>query len=184
MTRTLLVIAAGAILGLLTHIITLLTIPYIATTDAFSRITTVAAQSGFTEISEEDGLTFLDPTFVHAACAYDLRQGAIRVRVPELPSYFSVSFHDRLARAFFVINDKAAHGGAVEAVLHSAGTEPFGSGAPGVARVSTDDMFGFVIVHAAVPNPTERKRVLAHIRAADCGPVRTTTVPDDETDDE
>ncbi|GGE36941.1 hypothetical protein GCM10007276_13020 [Agaricicola taiwanensis] len=170
MTRTLLFIAAGALFGLMIHVITLLTVPYNASRDGFSRIAAVAQAGRFVEVGpnpQQGGLPALDPTFLHAACMFDLEQGPMRVRVPELSGYFTLSFYDRIARPFFVINDKAAIGGAVEALLidpaHGLITTPSGT-----TRVETAETTGFVLIRGAVANPSERDRVREQILQAAC----------------
>ncbi len=173
MTRALLFIAAGALFGLITHVVTLLAIPVNATQDAFSRIASIAEPGRFIEIGPGDadgGFAGLDPTFVHAACIYDLSMGPAAIRVPELPFYFTVSFYDRLARPFFVINDRVAIGGAVEAIVvdPSEGLIPTPAGVG--TRVETRERLGFILLRGAVANPSERGRVRDQIAQATCQP--------------
>lgn len=170
MTRTLLFIAGGALFGLMVHLITLMTVPYNASRDAFSRIASVAPAGRFVEVgpqSELGSLPALDPTFIHAACIFDITSGPVRIRVPELPGYFSISFYDRIARPFYVINDKAVIGGAVEAAIidPAQGLTPLQSG---TTRVETEADIGFVLIRAAVANPSENERVRQQLAEATC----------------
>jgi uncharacterized membrane protein len=177
MTRTLLFIAAGAIFGLITHVVTIMAVPLNATRDAYSRITQVAEAGRFVEVGadpEQGDLPYLDPTFVHAACLYDLTLGPLSVRVPELPSYFAVVFHDRLARPFFVINDRAAIGGAIEALVVDPVQAALAMPSETGTRVETQERVGFVLIRAAVANPTERQRVMTDMAGATCQQVALT----------
>jgi uncharacterized membrane protein len=177
MTRTLLFIAAGALFGLMIHVATLLAVPYNASRDAFTRIAAVAQPSRFVEIgprADQGGLPSLDPTFLHAACLFDLAPGPVRIRVPEMPGYFTVSFYDRVARPFFVINDKVAIGGAVEALLVDPAQGLIGTPA-GATRVETTERLGFILIRGAVANLSESERVREQLSGAICDYVSAAT---------
>ncbi len=174
MTRSLVIVAAAVLFGLFVHFISLLSVPLVADRDAYARIGTVLrTDDRFGVLVGADGspvLPFLDPSFVHAACRFDLTSGPIRVRVPQLPAYFTVTFYDRLGRAFFVVNDRATVGGAIEALVEMEG-DPNAEGRasiPGVARVTAPTERGFVLVRGAAPSEAQRERVEAIIANASC----------------
>ncbi len=110
MTRWLLWLSAGLLLGGIVHLASILIMPRTATQDAFTRLefTPVNAVSPPIPNAEEAVLPFMDPAFVHAACRYDLSQGSLKLAVPISPSYTSVSFYSRNGVPYYAINDRAA----------------------------------------------------------------------------
>ena len=105
-------IAAGVLLGLVVHLVSVLALPRIASEDAYSRLTPLTKLNAVTPLPAADPsntlMPYLDPAFAVAICRYDLSGGAIKLKVPVSQAYTSVSFYTRNELAYYAINDRAA----------------------------------------------------------------------------
>lgn len=112
MTRWLLWIVGGVLLGGIIHLATVLILPRLATQDAYARLsaqTPVNAVAPLTSPTPADSIMpFMDPAFAAAACRYDLSKGALKLTVPVSAAYTSVSFYNRYGVSYYAINDRAA----------------------------------------------------------------------------
>ena len=112
MLRWLLWLLAGALLGGIVHLATVLILPTTATQDAYSRIAAVAPVNTVTALPapapQSAVIPFMDPAFAAAVCRYDLSAGPIKLTVPVQTAYTSVSFYTRRGVAYYAINDRAA----------------------------------------------------------------------------
>ena len=112
MLRWLLWLLAGALLGGIVHLATVLILPTTATQDAYSRIAAVAPVNTVTALPaptpQSAVIPFMDPAFAAAVCRYDLSAGPIKLTVPVQAAYTSVSFYTRRGVAYYAINDRAA----------------------------------------------------------------------------
>ena len=99
MLRWLLWLLAGALLGGIVHLATVLILPTTATQDAYSRIAAVAPVNTVTALPapapQSAVIPFMDPAFAAAVCRYDLSAGPIKLTVPVQTAYTSVSFYTR-----------------------------------------------------------------------------------------
>jgi uncharacterized membrane protein len=112
MTRWLLWLVAGALLGGIVHLVTVLILPRMATQDAYSRLATIAPVNTIAPVPpptpQSAVIPFMDPAFAAAVCRYDLSAGPLKLNVPVSPAYTSVSFYTRRGVAYYAINDRAA----------------------------------------------------------------------------
>jgi uncharacterized membrane protein len=112
MTRWLLWLVAGALLGGIVHLVTVLILPATATQDAYSRFSAMTQINAVTPVPSPTPqnaiIPFMDPAFAAAVCRYDLSAGPIKLRVPVSTAYTSVSFYTRRGVAYYAINDRAA----------------------------------------------------------------------------
>lgn len=112
MMRWLLWLIAGALLGGIVHLVTVLILPRTATQDAYSRLAAIAPTNAVTAVPEPTPqnavLPFMDPAFTAAVCRYDLSTGPLKLTVPVSTAYTSVSFYTRRGVAYYAINDRAA----------------------------------------------------------------------------
>ena len=79
-------VVAVAVLSALVHFVIVLTIPLVATRDAYASLSELA-QPGETVVlprasSGVRRFPYLDPAVATAFCRYDLRDGPVRVRAP------------------------------------------------------------------------------------------------------
>ena len=112
MMRWLLWLLAGALLGGIVHLATVLILPRTATQDAYSRLATIAPFNAVAAIPapapQSAIIPFMDPAFAAAVCRYDLTTGPLKLAVPVNTAYTSVSFYTRHGVAYYAINDRAA----------------------------------------------------------------------------
>ena len=112
MIRIAFTLAAGVLLGLIVHLVSVLALPRIATQDAYSRLTPMTKENAVTmlPLAEPNNapMPFMDPAFAVAVCRYDLSDGPLKLNVPVSPAYTSVSFYTRYDVAYYAINDRAA----------------------------------------------------------------------------
>lgn len=118
MKSTLLSLLAGLILGAIIHITSILTIPWAAEHNAWSRLAAVAEVNEVRDIAPGAGqrslLPDIDPMMRYAVCRYDLSQGVLRIQAPVPRSYWSLALYDRLGINYYVINDRVVGAGNIE----------------------------------------------------------------------
>ena len=112
MTRWLLWLLGGLLLGGIVHLATVLLLPRTATQDAYTRLSGTAPANSITPLPvptpDDAPLPFMDPAFATTVCRYDLAAGPLKLRVPVSQAYTSVSFYGRTGIAYYAINDRAA----------------------------------------------------------------------------
>ena len=112
MLRWLLWVIAGALLGGIVHLGTVLVLPGTATQDAYSRLVPLAPVNAVVAVpapsAQNAAMPFMDPAFAAAVCRYDLSDGPIKLTAPVRAAYTSVSFYSRRGVAYYAINDRAA----------------------------------------------------------------------------
>ncbi len=112
MIRWLLLLFAGALLGGVVHLATIIILPRTATQDAFARLQKIAPVNTVTALPTPKPagsiMPFMDPAFATAVCRYDLTDGPLKLTVPVSLAYTSISFYTRHDIAYYAINDRAA----------------------------------------------------------------------------
>ncbi len=124
MMRWLLWLLAGALLGGIVHLVTVLVLPRTATQDAYSRLEPVTPVNAVVALPpptpDTTVLPFTDPSFAIAVCRYDLADAPVKLTLPVSPAYTSVSFYSRTGVAYYAINDRAAGRRTIELDLMTA----------------------------------------------------------------
>jgi uncharacterized membrane protein len=111
-----------AVLAALVHFVVVLAIPVVATRDAYASLVALGAP-GETVILPRASpalrrFPYFDPAVAAAICRYDLSAGPVRVRAPlGRAAFTSISLHSRHGAVFYALTDRAAAGGAIEAVI-------------------------------------------------------------------
>jgi uncharacterized membrane protein len=114
--------AAALIVGGLAHFALILSIPLVATRDAYDRLAEIGPV-GSTVLVPHAGprerlLAYADPAVASALCFFDLKNGPIRVRAPlGRAAFASLSFHSRRGAVFYALTDRAATHGMMEALI-------------------------------------------------------------------
>ncbi len=176
MIRWLLLLLAGALLGGIVHLATVMALPRTATHDAYSRlagnpVNTVVALPPPTP--ENAIMPFMDPAFVNAVCRYDLTGGPLKLTVPVGPAYTSVSFYTRFDVAYYAINDRAAGRRVIELDLmtpeqHSEMPEEEDVTAADRLIVELPTLTGLIAIRALAPEPGLLPAALASLAGARC----------------
>ena len=167
-----LVIAAGV------HIVAILASPSFAEQDTFGRVQSTLTADTAQIISAPGGqntwLPLPDPAVAVAACAFDLRDGPMRVAAKTGSLILSFSFHTKTGGVFFAVTDRAAVRGELEIVAMTARQLDEARAAEDENEPSRDvrivapEQQGFVIVRVAAPTPSLRAQAEEAAKAVSC----------------
>ncbi|MEW6768511.1 MAG: DUF1254 domain-containing protein [Pseudomonadota bacterium] len=183
MIRWVFAILAGVLLGGVVHLVSVLTLPRVASLDAYSRLapkTPVNAVAQIPQPTPNDApMPFMDPAFASAVCRYDLSKGPIKVAVPVSQAYTSVSFYTRSEIAYYAINDRSAGRKVIELDLM---TEAQHNDLPEEEDVTSADRLiidspsitGLIVMKALAPEPGLLVQAQTSLAAATCS-VQTDT---------
>ena len=161
MMRWLLWLLAGALLGGIVHLLTVLILPSTATQDAYSRLSPIAPVNTVAAVpapSQNAVIPFMDPAFAAAVCRYDLSNGPLKLTAPVSTAYISVSFYTRRGVAYYAINDRAAGRRVIELDLMTSAQR---SQLPDDEEVTAADRLivesptttGLIVLRALAPEP-------------------------------
>jgi uncharacterized membrane protein len=177
MTRWLLIITVGVVLGAIVHLATIMLLPRTATQDAYLRLSPAAPVNQVAPLPPPtpDGalMPFMDPAFASAVCRYDLSQGPLKFSVPVSPAYTSVSFYTRNDIAYYAINDRAAGRRSIELELM---TSEQRAQLPDDEEVTAADRLivesptqtGLIAIRALAPEPGLMPSARGALAAAKC----------------
>jgi uncharacterized membrane protein len=171
-TMTGLVLAAGV------HIASILASPHLADQDAFAKILpTLTADKAQIISAPGGGNTWMplpDPAVAVSACAFDLRNGPMRVASPTGPNLLSFSFHEESGGVFFAVTDRAAVRGELEIVAMTARQLDEARAAEDEndpsrdVRIVAPEPRGFVIVRVTAPSTSQRQQAEDAAKAVSC----------------
>jgi len=177
MIRLAFTIAAGVLLGLVVHLVSVLALPKIASQDAYSRLTPLTKLNAVTQLAPADPgntlMPYLDPAFAVAICRYDLSGGPLKLRVPVSQAYTSVSFYTRNELAYYAINDRSAGKKVIELDLM---TQAQHDDLPEDEEVTAADRLiidspsttGLILLKALAAEPGLMPQAQASLSAASC----------------
>ncbi|HEX9590000.1 MAG TPA: DUF1254 domain-containing protein [Bradyrhizobium sp.] len=177
MIRLLFTIIAGALLGGVVHLVSVLALPRIATQDAYSRLTPITTLNSVIALPLADPnnalMPFMDPAFAIAICCYDLSAGPIKLAVPVSQAYTSVSFYTRNEVAYYAINDRSAGRKVIELDLM---TEAQHADLPEDEDVTAADRLiidsptatGLIVLKALAPEPGLMPQAQGSLAASSC----------------
>jgi uncharacterized membrane protein len=168
-SRFLIATLCGIVTAAGVHIAAILASPYLAEQDAFTKVQTISAPGG-----EHTWLPRPDPAVAVATCAFDLRNGPMRIaaRAGSLP--LSFSFHKESGGVFFAVTDRAAVRGELEIVAMTARQLDEARAAEDEndpsrdVRIVSPERQGFVIVRVAAPSPSLRPQAEEAAKAVSC----------------
>jgi uncharacterized membrane protein len=175
--RWLLWLLAGALLGGIVHLATVLILPATATQDAYSRLSTIAPINAVAAVPpptpKQAIIPFMDPAFAAAVCRYDLSEGPLKLAVPVHTAYTSVSFYTRRGVAYYAINDRAAGRRVIELDLMTSAQR---SELPDDEEITAADRLivesptttGLIMLRALAPEPGLMPVARSALEAARC----------------
>jgi uncharacterized membrane protein len=179
MTRWLLWIASGLLLGGIVHFATILYLPSTATQDAYSRISAISPVNSVVPLpapsSEKSILPLMDPAFAAAVCRYDLGEAPLKLITPVSPAYTSVTFYTNKDVAYYAINDRAAGRRTIELDLMTAAQKaelPEDEEIAAADRliVESPSQTGLIVIRAFAPEPGMMPSAVAALSGARCQP--------------
>ncbi|HRJ70502.1 MAG TPA: hypothetical protein PK812_12945 [Beijerinckiaceae bacterium] len=161
----------------LTHLTSVLAMPWLAPKAGYMRLVPLAKGNEMTLLPARDlqqAIPFWDPAVAAAACRYVLDTGPVRIRAAVGGSSMAVLFLRKGVGVFQSYSDRAATQGILEMVIATpeqmrqitaldADDEPVQE-----IRVLSEDDTGLVLVKAVVPTASQRADVEALVGAATC----------------
>jgi uncharacterized membrane protein len=178
--RFLLWLLGGVLLGGVVHLVTILTLPSMATQDAYSRLAPLAPVNKVvavpTPAPDKATMPFMDPAFAMAVCRYDLTNAPLKFSVPISQAYTSVSFYTRSDVAYYAINDRAAGRRMIELDLmtaeqHSDAPESEDTTAADKLIVESPSTTGLIVIKALAAEPGLLAAAQTILAAAKCQPM-------------
>lgn len=176
--RFLLATLCGLVLAAAAHIAIILAVPRFAEKDAFGRLQdTMAAETAQLVSAPGGAPTWMphpDPAVAVAACAFDLRDGPVRVSTRTGALFQSISLHAKGGGVFYALTDRAAVRGELELVvltrrqLDEALAQDDESDPSRDVRIVAPRREGMVIVRVAAPLPSLRAQAEEAAKAVSC----------------
>jgi uncharacterized membrane protein len=173
-TRWLLWVLAGVLLGGIVHLSTVLALPRTATHDAYARLLPITPVNKMISLTSPV-MPFMDPAFATAVCRYDLSQGPLKLTAPVSQAYTAVSFYTRYDIAYYAINDRAAGRKIIELLLMTSQQReqmPDEEDVTAADRliVLSPTLTGLIVLKALSPEPALMPMAQATLAAAQCRP--------------
>jgi uncharacterized membrane protein len=179
MTRWLLWLASGLLLGGIVHFATILYLPNTATQNAYARISAIAPVNSVvplpTPSAEKSVLPLMDPAFAAAVCRYDLNEAPLKLTAPVSPAYTSVTFYTDKDVAYYAINDRAAGRRSIELDLMTAAQKeqlPEDEEVAAADRliVESPSRTGLIVLRALAPEIGVMPAAISTLAGAKCEP--------------
>jgi uncharacterized membrane protein len=177
MTRWLLWLLAGVLLGGVVHLSTVLALPRTAAHDAYARLASITPVNKVVPLpkTQPEIMPFMDPAFAAAVCRYDLSRGALKLTAPISQAYTSVSFYTRYGIAYYAINDRAAGRKVIELDLMTTRQRdqlPEEEDVTAADRliVESPTVTGLIVLKALSPEPSLMAMAEKALAAAQCKP--------------
>ena len=177
MIRWLLWIMAGALLGGIVHLATILVLPRTASQDAYARLSPITPVNAFTLLPapapDSALMPFMDPAFAVAVCRFDLAGGPMKLAIPVSPAYTSVTFYTRTGVAFYAVNDRSAGRRMIELDLMTPaqhGDLPEEEDVTAADRLIIDapTVTGLILARALSPEPGQMAQARQSLEKAQC----------------
>jgi uncharacterized membrane protein len=175
MTRWLLWLFAGVLLGGIIHLSTVLALPRTATHDAYARLAAITPVNKVVPLpaSTSPVMPFMDPAFATAVCRYDLSSGPLKLTAPVSQAYTAIAFYTRYDIAYYAINDRAAGRKVIELDLmttqqHEDMPEEEDVTAADRLIVESPTRTGLIVLKAFSPEPTLMRMAEAALASAQC----------------
>jgi uncharacterized membrane protein len=176
-------LAAALIVGGLAHFAIVLSIPLVATHDAYDRLAAIGPVDSTLAVPRagprERLLAYADPAVASALCFFDLRNGPIRVRAPlGRAAFASLSFHSRRGAVFYALTDRAATHGMMEALiatpkqLHALIAQDDEDNPSQDLRIASPTLQGFVLARVFSELPSLYAEAEAQAKSVSCAPDR------------
>ncbi len=177
-SRFLIATLCGLVTAAGVHIAAIFASPHLSDQDAFAKVqptlTAEKAQIISAPGGENTWLPRPDPAVAVAACAFDLRNGPMRIAARTGSLLLSFSFHKETGGVFFAVTDRAAVRGELEIVAMTArqldearATEDENEPSRDV-RIVAPEQQGFVIVRVTAPTPSLRPQAEEAAKAVSC----------------
>lgn len=180
--RLLLATLCGLVLAGMVHLGAVLALPWVSENDAFARLretltsdrSELVAATGGRGGSTGEWMPRPDPAVAVGACAYNLREGPVRISARTGQLFQSLSVHARGGTVFYAITDRAAVRGALDVVLLTGAqldeilAREDEDEVSRDVRVISPALEGFVIVRVLASLPSQRPEAEEAARSVAC----------------
>lgn len=178
MTRLLLWLSGGLLLGAIIHIAVILTLPMFATNDVWTNVSSLGALERVVVLpqaraSEPNSLR-LDPEMTYAVCQLDLRKGPGVVSGVLPQAFWSVAVYNRSGTVIYSTTNRDGLGTSLDLGLFTSTqtrllAEQQLEIAEGLLIVESPSVDVFAVVRLAPPYPAVRARFEAALSTLVCG---------------
>jgi uncharacterized membrane protein len=177
MTRIVLPVIGGLLLGGIIHIAIVFMMPYYADADAWAQMQQFGPDGQFHVLPPAEAgaepIPALDPQMMQAVCRFTLEDGPIRMRATLPQDFWSVGVFDRRGRNVYSLNNGAVDGSQLDlAILTPLQMAQLREDPPEsletaiVLEVPIDDGFGLLRVF--VPDESLKGAATDSLSTADC----------------
>ena len=167
--------AAGVI-----HILAVFGVPFLASRDAWARLSQISSQNRIHVLSvaaSETPLPFMAPDIAHAFCRYDLTQNNVLVKTALGDGTWSIAVSGRYGENFYFISGAEAKRRELRLLLvprsrlsQEVSTERSEEGDEQII-VITPAMEGLVVLRAPIRGPSFAADTVKALQGAECRPV-------------
>ena len=177
MTRTILFVIGGLLLGGIIHIAVVFMVPLFAPNDAWAQVTGFGRDGRFYTLDVPrpgaEPLPSLDPRMMHAVCRFSLADGPVRIRADFPDEFWSAAIFDRRGRNVYSLNDRAAERSQLDlAILTPVQMALMRQDPPEALETAIvlemNIESGFVLLRAFVPDDSLTPGVTEALGRADC----------------
>jgi uncharacterized membrane protein len=172
-------ILAGLVGALVLHIVIILTLPFFASDDVYSRISSLSANDRFlpaSAVGAEVTSTELvsdTPYSTTYLCRFVLADAPIHLQADGVVPFWSLAVFDRRSNELFSMNDRTSEGGGMNVTLANPlqmirlreGLPP---NLAGSVLVETDVTDGYVLIRTVVPDQTMQAQANDFLSSATC----------------
>lgn len=181
MTRVILWLLGGVLLGGIIHILVILTLPLLAEETTWSRVSGYDAQNHMLILPDvaagEPNPLGLDPELVYGLCQVDLEQGPAYLRGMLPDAFWSLAIFNEAGAVMYSTTNRDGIGQTVElGIFNAAQTRLLAQQQldieEGLLVVEAPSDHLFVLVRLSPPHEVMRKRFAERLAAISCGPRR------------
>lgn len=161
-------VLAALVVAALTHLALIYAAPRVLMNVAFDRLSTGGANAwhlGDRVTPLSRAIVRPSPDFAYSACAYDLSDGPLTLRVAPWHAYWSISLYAANSDNYFVVDDREARNGVEIALVRRNRDAP--EGAPRV--VESPSTRGIALIRRLAPTAEEYSRASEVARSDVCG---------------
>lgn len=155
------------------HIVTILSVPSLASADGWSRLSDFAGEEQFSEIPKTAGtgraVAGLDPLFVNGACHISVSEVPTAITVEPSDRFWSLALYDPYGMIVFSLNDRTVVDGRLDMLIvdarqNRASPAPASEEAPDTIVVEAKSSELIAVLRLFAPTPgtiKDARRILA-----------------------
>jgi uncharacterized membrane protein len=173
-----LVLLAGLLLGVIVHVAAIMGIPAQVPQTAYARIAAFGPDGRFNLLPKvvpgAEPLPMLDPTMMHAACRFDLAEGAVEIAAALPPPFWSFALFNAKGEAIYSLNDRTSgNGGHLDVLIITSEQlamlrENPPVGLEDMIVIQTEERYGYALLRAFNGDPARETLLRTAMEEARC----------------